>query len=826
MKTKKIFIDDTQVETYPGSVNIGLTFEISDITDLTVRRNSRSTTIRLPASAVNKKKFGVPEDWNAANYIGQNQRPVAKIEVEGTNLIRGIAKIDSTTTNDRISEYLLKILGDNADWRERIKGKKLNDLDYSSENHVLNIANIVASWTVSSARSYVYDLIDRGQFTGLLSQTTGGTVNVMDCYPAISFKSFLDKIFKAINYKVVSNFRDGAEFSGLYWAFINSTFKHPDTYADDKKFKIGLNESGGVFSIYQFSSPADVSKRIPLTNKTTFTCFDTGGNISTAWDGTNIPPTYRVPVDSRYKFHYKITYRVIKNQSFNNTQGYYTAFEIYKTTKPWDLQTFVEVRLHQQQILFPSGNQILTAEFTAEFDLKQFDVIWMQARIVGATFNTIHLELQNHSATVDTYFELLEMTPPFLVGAGETVEINENLPDISQLSFLQGIKEAFNLIFLPDIETRTIYIEPEDDFHFTTIPAHADWSKKLDKNKPIDIEFIGETYAKKINYAFKQDSKYKFIAEKNKQEEVEFGSQEVSIANQFAKDEIQEFQNSLFAATWMDFTPSNPTTGLRSVKLPRMWAGVTLPIKSTAFAPRILFYAGKKELVSTDRWWLSQRQRPANTFQQVFDGFLQQAYYPRFYSYSDVAGERNFLFNDLPEAHGLWSKYYRNKHKKIDDSRIIKAFIYLNDKDISRFDFRQPVYIEIEGNGAYFEVEMIDGYDPDSIESTRVKLIKQVGKVALINLAGVKRRKTKPTGPSLELISTRRTDSGNTYLYMGDERIMKIDKDLVVSAGGGGNPVYAKITDSHQSIMATIGGKLVPVIMREADEDSLAQTTI
>src|SRR3990167_5153121 len=147
----------------------------------TARRNSRSTTIRLPASAVNKKKFGVPEDWNAANYIGQNQRPVAKIEVEGTNLIRGIAKIDSTTTNDRISEYLLKILGDNADWRERINGKKLNDLDYSSENHVLNITNINLSWTVISTRSYVYDLIDRGQFTGVtnIGATIGGAVNVM-----------------------------------------------------------------------------------------------------------------------------------------------------------------------------------------------------------------------------------------------------------------------------------------------------------------------------------------------------------------------------------------------------------------------------------------------------------------------------------------------------------------------------------------------------------------------------------------------------------------------------------------------------------------------
>ena len=57
------------------------------------------------------------------------------------------------------------------------------------------------------------------------------------------------------------------------------------------------------------------------------------------------------------------------------------------------------------------------------------------------------------------------------------------------------------------------------------------------------------------------------------------------------------------------------------------------------------------------------------------------------------------------------------------------------------FDFRNIIYIELEGNGAYFRMQAVVNYDPDDTRSTKVELIKVVGTKA-ISVLGKKKKST------------------------------------------------------------------------------------
>ena len=826
-KNKQIYLDDEALDLYPGDVKFGLNFHISDIKNLTVRKGSSSSTINLPATSGNKKKFGFLEDWNAINKITQKQKPTAKIESDGTPLMLGFVKADESETNGKITNYSLKVLGDNGDWRERIKYKKLSDLDYSAENHIYNYINIAESWN-PALHNYTYDLIDRGQFTGRTSLTAsiGTAINIEDCYLAITIKSFVEKIFKAIKYKVVSNFIYGAEFSRLYWAFINKNFKHPDTWKNDKLFRAVKAVSYTLYKPSTWGGTAPISETYPMdwNNDSDTSAFD----LSTTFfspnglyhNWLNTLPTFkqfRVPTTCKYKFQYKTDYQVWVHQTINsgNSQVNVT-FQIVKL----GFGKTTEEIINKTEIIFPATSDntkpVTSIDVTTEFiDLEYGDTVWMQLVLKTPNTNNGGLYSNTHITLLPSaysFFELLDMQGPYPIHTNQLVTMNENLPDVGQLEFLQALKDSFNLIFYADVATRTIYIEPEDDFYLTTVKPENDWSKtendwsKVDLNKKIVIENIGDTYSKKMIYQFKEDSNDKFLKEMNEQSDFPFGAKEATIDNQFAKDETLILQNKLFAATWMDFNIG--LTGLKTVRLPRMWAGITQPPKSTAFAPRMLYYDGTITLSpSSDSWVLSQEDKMVTVITTALTTTTFY-FYPRFYSYGNSAADKNYLYEDTDFASGLWQRFFRNKHKKINDSRLVTLSAYLNDSDISRFDFREPLYIELEGNGAYFEVQEINNYDTDSKESTEIKLIKQVGKVAIASLTTVNKKGAivtiKLKDRATLVVTTK--DNGDKELYMGDFELAKMTPTGGVRAAGG-------------SVYATVKKVNVPVMYRDANNE-------
>ena len=58
------------------------------------------------------------------------------------------------------------------------------------------------------------------------------------------------------------------------------------------------------------------------------------------------------------------------------------------------------------------------------------------------------------------------------------------------------------------------------------------------------------------------------------------------------------------------------------------------------------------------------------------------------------------------------------------DSRIITASFYLTPEDIVDFKFNDNIFLDFGDGGQYYKVNKIDGYDPTTIKTCRIELIK------------------------------------------------------------------------------------------------------
>jgi len=313
----------------------------------------------------------------------------------------------------------------------------------------------------------------------------------------------------------------------------------------------------------------------------------------------------------------------------------------------------------------------------------------------------------------------------------DEISISDVLPKINQLDLIKSLKHLFNLYFYEKPETRKLFIEPCDDFYKGNA---LDWRDKVDVSRKIEIEYIGTQMNKTIRYRYKDDNNDNFVEEHEDFTEEILAAQDIDLANKFAKDDIGENENNLFAPTIMD--TAIPNLSWNTSKMPKMWQEVEedeiLPEFSTDFEHRLLYYNGRTSLTAADRGWFNV------DFQG--DGFglpdsQRRSIYPYMYSVDVVNDNDNSLyFNTTRRSHGLWEKFYRNEHKVIDDGRLITIRAYLTDTDISNLDFRTPILISIDAEPILCRLQAVKNYNPLSDGITEVELIKIVAGEALSSI--------------------------------------------------------------------------------------------
>lgn len=681
MKEAKIFIGGEQVDLFDrDKLRLALTYSIADINKIDTRSSGTSKTITLPATHNNNKIFSFGIDVNSSDALDQNERRTAHIEVGGTVLLRGFAKITKNVVKNRnnIGQYQIVIIGDNGDWKERLSERNVNELDYSDQDHIYSKANIDLSETVSTDRDYVYPLINYGATLGGHPVTGNNDIHdvlVEDRFPALNIKRLFDRMFNGIGYKIDSKFFNSDFFKKLYAPFTNELFKNPESFLENKNFKVGINDD---FIIGFPANPfvAGTTYLFPFDNETGIN-FDDGDNFTLG----NNPLTggfYTVPETSKQKFTFN--FRIVV-----------------------DPGRIVQVQILQNSTVISQQEFTTTVGFENHTITTDFITVKANDKIEIGVFavNTVPGIAIGFSKELTSFNNDVSLQ----IAKDGNVPFNENLPDINQLDFVKGVKDLFNLYFLSDVDTRTIFIEPRDEFYKSRA---IDWTDKFDKSKDENITYLNDKLKKKIIYRYQDDSGDGWVQQLESENDIMIASNEITNPNKFVKGE-QNAGTNLFSPTIMrpfDFI------GLLVSKVPTLNKDAFIPPdiseKSTSFNTRILYFDSVRNTESGESWF--------------FEG-VERTDYPYFFSVDVISDNDNSLYYDnTRRSKGLFNKHYENLHDTLNEGRLYTAFFNLNDSDISNLDFRIPIFVK----NTYYLLNKIVNYDPLLKKTTKAELIRAI----------------------------------------------------------------------------------------------------
>lgn len=765
------------------SIQVLLSFGVNDVFSPNERTSGRSKTITVPATNIVKLAFGFQEDINSEDSFDQSQRPTARIEYGGTVLMYGFAKPTGSVQDysGKVTAYHVVLYGDNGDPLLRLGKDMLSDLDYSDQNHYYTFSEQIASELypiLNPSKEYVYDLIDRGATSGTLNGNP--TVRVEDRYPAIKGVGVIKRILKRIGYTLRSSFLEGSFCDRLYIPFCNQIFKQPNTWNQNQTFY--AERTFGGTQVTKLANETDHHGTVSFDNDSVAPGFDTNNNFTVATSYlqqfAQTGSFYRCPSAGNYKIKVHLNY----STSGSVAPTGLVFFNIMRKNSYYgDGPTVV----YQDSILWvPGVSSSITLDPAGYLQLKAFDELFVEIYLtLGSTATDCWITIFSGS-----YFQCSELNGVFPVTRNQYVDMNQNLPEnISQYDYIMGWKDLFCLQFWSNPVTREFFIEPWDDFYKDRYIDY--W--KVDLNVPVRMSFLGEEMMKRVRYRYSTDGNDKWATKYERENNKPLASHEEINNNAFASEGTSDVTVKEFCPTAMEvpyFFYNNSNLPVSS-RVPRMWSNESMPNKSTKFGLRLLYYAGIVSMQPGETW---VHDDAGITTQQRLD-------YPYFFSVDETSKNDNSLyFNDTAFSHGLYAKYWRNYHRIIQSSRLVTLNLWLNDVDIANLDFRIPIYLEIEGNGAYYILHKVIDYDPSERTSTRVELLKMVGNAPMTELTltphpvitwtGVDA--PRETAPSTDV---GRLSNGDTVIYSQGQIVARITSGGDILPGKSGGYVYAEI---------------------------------
>ena len=244
---------------------LALSFQISDIKDITSTSGDFSKTFKVPATKNNNnllKHLYIPNSFSTNNVTENKPCEILVNDLYG---LVGFLKITGVGGNgDNPTFYNCVFYGNNLGWAVSLDNLLMKDIDWDGygTNLVYKKPEIKATWQdldcTSSYSPIVYPIVSYGDFnfsvnnrsiqlldnqsvrppynplrTGYYGNydtagTYGTPLPASDWRPAVFIKTTIEQIFKKIGYTVVSEFMDTAMFKKLVWLLPNFSYNNPD----------------------------------------------------------------------------------------------------------------------------------------------------------------------------------------------------------------------------------------------------------------------------------------------------------------------------------------------------------------------------------------------------------------------------------------------------------------------------------------------------------------------------------------------------------------------------------------------------------------------
>jgi hypothetical protein len=281
----KIVSNGVQLDTYDNT-DISLTYQISDIEDLTIKKSSFSKTIVIPGTPTNNEYFkniyDVNIDIQNTSYNPKKALPVS-ILIGDEQIFTGNLQLLNVITNQKQVDYEVVIIGVFKNIITSFADYYLNQLNFDEYNHYRDRENIAHSWynriyinnpnqLVQSIPGvgYTYPITVLGQNS--VTATNGvKTFNAFDLNPAVYIKTIIDKMFDFAGYTYTSNFFNSDYFLSLVLPTETPQYSSADITNKIVRVSFGDNSPfvppSGITSTndFYFTPPNTLSGTIALT---------------------------------------------------------------------------------------------------------------------------------------------------------------------------------------------------------------------------------------------------------------------------------------------------------------------------------------------------------------------------------------------------------------------------------------------------------------------------------------------------------------------------------------------------------------------------------
>jgi hypothetical protein len=303
---------------------------------------------------------------------------------------------------------------------------------------------------------------------------------------------------------------------------------------------------------------------------------------------------------------------------------------------------------------------------------------------------------------------LLQIVPNENVTLGDTFRINSHIPEgIKCLALLQDFKTMFNLYFDVDVNRKTVFIEPRDDFYTNEF---EDITERIDFNTPPTLNYL-TSYKNELVFEYAKDSNDNYIKKWNKLNNRTYAQFKYLFGNneRFDKGE-SKLSTSLISASIQENLNGTANIMTSIVKEEYLDADNAVKPVNSNYGARVF------QLVR------GQQFTPANIARRTQSPFIVLTAIMEDYGNTPTFEDRRLTFD---ANRGLVWDYYRKTLANIEDTAILTIKMNLSLYDFNSWDLKKTYYIsepaEIAG---YYITDSIKNFNVTKETPTTITLVK------------------------------------------------------------------------------------------------------
>jgi hypothetical protein len=737
----ELFINDRLVD-LDQSIPFPLTFNISDIKDLTARKGNKSKTIKLPGTRRNHELMLSVFTLSSIDKISDDEsdfvdfdpsiKATAKYYQNGLLEFNGVAQLMECTLSNGVWTFDVTLVSDTIDYIARLQKIKVNELGWSEYNHALTLVNQQNSWSglieENGSPAYVYSSPDwdgRGYYYGLIdygyTRPTPSTFGVEHMPPQVFVYEVLEKAFAYAGITWTSTFMESQLFKRLLLAYAGGDLPTIDSTQsnNDSAFTTEANNagSGAIIkgTVQQYGSGIAFMNDLTLIDN--YDCTVNQDNINQLQ--TTSPVLFVSATEGLVTVNYVGDHDITWTTNAALIYGDYNVrLAIFKNG------ILISNDVIYQGVLEGVGNgHSLT--FTFDYS-RQINLLINDALTFKISYNLLASQGLGTTGLTFITTEIISNTADLNItrdtqtlSAGGTVNLAAFLPDMTCDVFLKGIITAFNLFIKPSVADPSIVeIEPLNDFYNAAGDA-IDWTYKIDKSKDLTVTPTINFAAKNYKFNFEQDDDYfntKYVEDVQKQ----YGQFLIESQSQFATNDAVfklPFSQKLLARI-----PEDSPSSFTDLIVPRSFQIKTNEDGTSTMEKK----KGKPFIVQLGELRPGVWEHRSET--GVDDNLTDYPYVGHLDSIDSPSFDFNFGVPDFV----FWStSVYTTNNLYIYHEKFIKELVsrfgkqltcsaMLAPEDINALDFKNLINID----GIVYRLQKVSDYDSGKNTSTQIELIR------------------------------------------------------------------------------------------------------